>query len=169
MSDQNLPLIELTDLQCYYPIRKGFTNFAIGETEHVRAVDSTSFTSKRGEILALVGESGSGKSTTGRLLIRLDTPTGGSIRFDGQNVSHLGSYHLKAFRRRAQIIFPNLFEAFDPRLTIGASLEQALRVYNIGTNVERHQKIVLALESASLSPATEFLARYPHVLSGGQS
>lgn len=169
MSDQNQPLIEVTDLQRYYPIRKGFTDFAFGKTEHVRAVDSISFTLKRGEILALVGESGSGKSTTGRLLVRLDTPTGGSIAFDGQDVSHLGGSHLKAFRRRAQIIFQNPFEAFDPRLTIGASLEQALRIHNIGTNAERHKKIILALESASLSPATEFLARYPHELSGGQS
>ncbi len=86
-----------------------------------------------------------------------------------QDVSHLGGSHLKAFRRRAQIIFQNPFEAFDPRLTIGASLEQALRIHNIGTNAERHKKIVLALESASLSPAMEFLARYPHELSGGQS
>ncbi|HWV34237.1 MAG TPA: ATP-binding cassette domain-containing protein [Thermomicrobiales bacterium] len=168
MSQPGAPLLEVTDLQRYYPIRKGIVGFA-GKSEYVRAVDTVSFSMRRGEILALVGESGSGKSTTGRLLVRLDTPTGGSIRFDGTDVSHLGGAHLKAFRRRAQIIFQNPFEAFDPRLTIGASLEQALRIHDLGTSAERRQKVVDALEGASLSPAEEFMARYPHELSGGQS
>lgn len=169
MSTTETPLIEVKDLQRYYPIRKGITDFARKKVESVHAVDSISFTLNRGEILALVGESGSGKSTTGRLLVRLDTPTDGSITFDGQDVSHLRGAGLKAFRRRAQIIFQNPFEAFDPRQTIGASLEQALRIHNIGTNAERQLKIVEALERASLAPAQEFLARYPHELSGGQS
>jgi len=164
-------LIEVTDLQRYYPIRKNLTDFARGKSgEVVKAVDTISFTLKRGEILAVVGESGSGKSTTGRLLVRLDTPTGGSIRFDGQDVSHLKGAELKAFRRRAQIIFQNPFEAFDPRLTIGSSLEQALRIHDIGsTPKEREDRLIAALERASLSPAREFLMRYPHELSGGQS
>ncbi|MGB3328807.1 MAG: dipeptide/oligopeptide/nickel ABC transporter ATP-binding protein [Thermomicrobiales bacterium] len=168
MADQPT-LIEVESLQRYYAIRKGITDVAFGKTQHVKAVDDISFTIKRGEILALVGESGSGKSTTGRLLVRLDTPTGGAIRFDGTDVSHLKGSALKAFRRRAQIIFQNPFEAFDPRLTIGASLEQALRIHGIGTAHERERKIITALENASLAPAREFMARYPHELSGGQS
>ncbi len=162
-------LLEVTNLKRYYTVRKSVTETIFGRADHVRAVDDISFSLKRGEILALVGESGSGKSTTGRLLVRLDTPTGGAITFGGVDVSHLGGSELKAFRRRAQIIFQNPFEAFDPRLTVGQSLYQALRIHNIGTNEEREQKIIGALESASLSPAREFMARYPHELSGGQS
>ncbi|MGN6484144.1 MAG: ATP-binding cassette domain-containing protein, partial [Thermomicrobiales bacterium] len=162
-------LIEVQGLQRYYPIRKGITDFAFGKAEYVKAVDDISFTIKRGEILALVGESGSGKSTTGRLLVRLDTPTGGHIRFDGTDVAYLKGAALKAFRRRAQIIFQNPFEAFDPRQTIGEALDQALRIHNLGTASERERKIITALENASLAPAREFMARYPHELSGGQS
>ncbi len=83
-------------MQRYYPIHKGFTDFAFGKTEHVRAVDSISFTLKRGEILALVRESGSGKSTAGRLLVRLDTPTGcpPSGKFPPQSVPASGADHL---------------------------------------------------------------------------
>lgn len=162
-------LVEVQSLERYYAIRKGVTDFAFGKTQYVKAVDDIAFTIKRGEILALVGESGSGKSTTGRLLVRLDTPTGGAIRFDGTDVSHLKGPALKAFRRRAQIIFQNPFEAFDPRLTIGASLDQALRIHGLGTPKEREQKIMTALESASLAPSREFMARFPHELSGGQS
>lgn len=162
-------LIEVQSLERFYPIRKGITDFAFGKAEYVKAVDDISFTIKRGEILALVGESGSGKSTTGRLLVRLDTPTGGHIRFDGTDVAYLKGAALKAFRRRAQIIFQNPFEAFDPRQTIGEALDQALRIHNLGTAPERERKIITALENASLAPAREFMARYPHELSGGQS
>lgn len=168
-TDTPSALIEVTALERFYPIRKGISDLAFGKTQYVRAVDDISFTMKRGEILALVGESGSGKSTTGRLLVRLDTPTGGAIRFDGTDVAHLKGSALRAFRRRAQIIFQNPFEAFDPRLTIGASLDQALRIHNLGTPKEREQKIIAALENASLAPAREFMARFPHELSGGQS
>lgn len=169
MIENEAPLIQVDNLRRYFPIRKGITDFARKKVNAVHAVDTVSFTLKRGEILALVGESGSGKSTTGRLLVRLDTPTDGSITFDGQDVSHLHGAELKAFRRRAQIIFQNPFEAFDPRQTIGASLEQALRIHNIGTSAEREMKTIEALERASLAPAREFFARYPHELSGGQS
>lgn len=155
----NAPLLEVRNLTITYRTDRGY----------VSAVRDVSFTVPKGGSIGLVGESGSGKSTTGRLLVRLDTPTGGAIRFDGTDVSNLKGSALKSFRRRAQIIFQNPFEAFDPRQTIGASLDQALRIHNIGSAREREQRIVTALENASLAPAREFMARYPHELSGGQS
>jgi oligopeptide/dipeptide ABC transporter ATP-binding protein len=167
MSEQ--ALIQVDDLQCLFPLRKSLGDLARGRSHHVHAVDSVSFEMQRGEILALVGESGCGKSTTGRLLVKLESPTGGTIRFDGEDIGDIKGDVLKEFRRRAQIIFQNPFEAFDPRLTIGSSLTQALRIHSIGTPAEREARIVDAMEKSGLSPARDFLSRYPHELSGGQS
>jgi len=167
--DTTPALIETEDLQCLFPVRKGLGDFLSRASHHVHAVDSVSFAMARGEIVALVGESGCGKSTIGRMLVRLQDPTGGRIVFDGEDVSGIGGTALKAFRRRAQIIFQNPFEAFDPRLTIGDSLEQALRIHEIGTKADREARIVSVMERSGLTPARDFLARYPHELSGGQS
>lgn len=167
MSEQ--ALIQVDNVQCLFPMRKSIGDVVRGRSHNVHAVDSVSFSMQRGEILALVGESGCGKSTTGRLLVRLETPTGGAIQFDGEDISDISGDSLKQFRRRAQIIFQNPFEAFDPRLTIGSSLTQALRIHGIGTGAEREARIVETLERSGLTPARDFLSRYPHELSGGQS
>lgn len=168
MSENGTPLLHVRELQCLFPIRRGVTDVVARRQHHVHAVDTVSFTMQPGEILALVGESGCGKSTTGRLLVRLQTPTGGEIRFDGRDVAHLDGGELRAFRRKAQIIFQNPFEAFDPRLTVRSSLEQTMRIHNVGTPSDREDRLRAALESAGLKPAGDFLARYPHELSGGQ-
>ena len=167
MSD--VALLEVDELRCLFPLRRGPVDLLTRQRHHVHAVDAVSFSLRRGEIVALVGESGCGKSTIGRMLVKLQEPTGGSIRFHGEDVAGLDKDALKAFRRRAQIIFQNPFEAFDPRLTIGSSLMQALRIHGIGTRQEREARIVAAMERAGLRPAHDFLARYPHELSGGQS
>jgi oligopeptide/dipeptide ABC transporter ATP-binding protein len=162
------PLIEVTDLACLFPVRRSASDLISRTQHHVHAVDTVSFTIEPGEILALVGESGCGKSTTGRMLVRMEDPTGGSIEFEGIDVTKLTGAQLKAFRRRAQIIAQNPFEAFDPRLTVGATLEQALHIHNIGEKRERAAKVEAALEAAGLRPAGDFVSRYPHELSGGQ-
>ena len=167
MSDA--PLLEVNDLRCLFPLRRGPADLLNRRTHYVHAVDAVSFALQRGEIVALVGESGCGKSTVGRMLVKLQEPSGGSIRFQGQDVSHLDGSALKTFRRRAQIIFQNPFEAFDPRLTIGSSLTQALRIHDIGAKEDREARIIQAMERAGLRPAQDFLSRYPHELSGGQS
>jgi oligopeptide/dipeptide ABC transporter ATP-binding protein len=167
--DTTPALIELEDLRCLFPVRRGLGDLLTGTSHHVHAVDAVSFSMARGEIVALVGESGCGKSTIGRMLVRLQDPSGGRIVFDGEDVSTIGGATLKAFRRRAQIIFQNPFEAFDPRLTIGASLEQPLQIHNIGTKSDRAARIAETMERSGLTPAHDFLSRYPHELSGGQS
>ncbi len=162
------PLLEVIGAQCLYPVRRSIGDVVRREDHAVHAVDRVSFTLRDGEILALVGESGCGKSTTGRLLVRLEEATGGTIRFRGQDLSGLSGKALKAFRREAQVIFQNPFEAFDPRLTVRASLLQALEIHGIGTSAEREQRITYAVEASGLRPAGNFLDRFPHELSGGQ-
>ncbi len=163
------PLLELHELRCLFPVRRGVTDLVRGRRSYVHAVDAVTFTMERGEIVALVGESGCGKSTIGRMLVKLQEPSGGQIVFNGEDVSDIGGAELKAFRRRAQIVFQNPFEAFDPRLTVGQSLTQAMRIHGIGSHADREERIVEAMDRSGLTPASDFLSRYPHELSGGQS
>jgi peptide/nickel transport system ATP-binding protein len=166
MSDK--PMLTVTDLQCLFPMRRTLNDRMNGRHPAIHAVDAVSFTLDHAEILAVVGESGCGKSTTGRMLVRLIEPTGGTIDFDDVDVTTLGGAALKQFRRKAQIIAQNPFEAFDPRQTVRGSLEQPLRIFDIGAPAEREGLIVAAMERAGLNPAADFLPRYPHELSGGQ-
>lgn len=162
-------LIEAVDLQCLFTQRRGPVDMMRGQARKIHAVDRVSFTLQKGEILALVGESGCGKSTVGRLLVRMEDATDGSLVFDGQEIGKISGNDLKEFRRRAQIIFQNPFEAFDPRLTIGATLHQVLRIHGENDYQNRHTRIVETMTRSGLTPADDFLERYPHQLSGGQS
>lgn len=168
MSESQAMLLEITGLRRLFPIRRGFTDLITRRSHAIHAVDAVSFALQSGEILALVGESGCGKSTLGRLIVRLDQPTAGDIRFESQAVTHLEGEALKEFRRKAQIIFQNPFESFDSRQTIGGALHEALRIHQLGTQEERERQIVSALEAAGITPAADFLNRFPHELSGGQ-
>ncbi len=161
-------MLTVDGLRCLFPTGRSLNDRVNGRHPAIHAVDAVSFTLDQGEILAVVGESGCGKSTTGRMLVRLIEPTGGTIDFDGEDVTKLEGDGLKQFRRKAQIIAQNPFEAFDPRQTVRASLEQPLRIFDIGRLDEREGLIVTALERAGLSPASDFLDRYPNELSGGQ-
>lgn len=164
------PLIVADKLQCLFTVRRGPVELLRGKASRIHAVDTVSFTLERAEILALVGESGCGKSTVGRMLVKMEEPTSGELTFASEQVNSLSGSHLKEFRRRAQMIFQNPFEAFDPRLTIGTSLQQAMQIHNIGKDQqERLQRITTVMERSGLTPAEDFLSRYPHELSGGQS
>jgi oligopeptide transport system ATP-binding protein len=158
------PLLEVTDLKVYFPIREGLIiQRHVGD---VRAVDGVSFTMTRGETLGLVGESGCGKSTTGRALIRLYEPTAGRVRFEGIDMTTLDRSALNRTRRRMQMIFQDPYASLDPRMTAGGIVAEPLDIHSVGTVRERRDRVRELLSTVGLNP--EYASRYPHEFSGGQ-
>jgi peptide/nickel transport system ATP-binding protein len=163
------PLLEVEGLVTRYPVTRGIIGAARRqELLHVRAVDGVSFSLHRGEMLALVGESGCGKTSTAQSVLRLIETQGGSIRFDGQEITGLSAKDLRPLRKRMQIVYQDPYESLDPRFRVGATIEEPLEVHGVGSRSERKDEVRAALELAGLSPAELYVDRYPHELSGGQ-
>ncbi len=158
------PLLDLSCLQIYFPIRKGLLRRTVG---HIKAVDGVTLQIPTGQILALVGESGCGKTTLGRAILRLIEPTGGKVSYEGQEITSLSRAQMKPFRRRMQIIFQDPMSSLNPRLTIAATLTEPMAVHGIGDSREERLEIARqVLQRVQLDP--NYLWRYPHEFSGGQ-
>ena len=152
-----------------FPIKAGFLGSLFGPEQYVHAVDGVSFDIKGGEILGVVGESGCGKTTTGRILVRLETPTSGHMYFRGTDIATMRGSELREFRRKFQMIFQDPYESLNPRFTVFATVAEPLLVHGVGeTYDEREEMVARALENAELKPAEEYMYRFPHELSGGQ-
>ncbi|MBK6580521.1 MAG: ABC transporter ATP-binding protein [Sandaracinaceae bacterium] len=136
-------------------------------TREVRAVDDVSLEIERGETLGLVGESGCGKSTLGRVMLRLIDPTEGQILFEGRDIAKLPERELRPLRRRMQIVFQDPYSSLNPRMTVRATLAEALRIHGLVKNRgEEEARVASLLERVGLRP--EHMRRYPHEFSGGQ-
>lgn len=169
--ESNRPVLEVKDVRQYYTKRKKHItpDGRVLKNVKIRSVDGVSFTLSKGEILGIIGESGCGKSTLGRLLVRLEAPTSGSIIIEGHNAEELIKKDRLHFRRTTQMIFQNPFDSFDPRYSLEKIFVDTLKLHNIGKNNEERRKITIdKLEGVGLSPGESFLNRYPHELSGGQ-
>jgi peptide/nickel transport system ATP-binding protein len=163
------PLLQIENLEMRFPISRGLFR---APTDFVHAVDGISFEIAPGESLGLVGESGCGKSTTGRMLVKLMEPTGGSILFKDRDyerdVAKVHGRGVKEFRRRVQMIFQDPYESMNPRRTIYDTISEPLAVQKVGTVPERETRVLELLRLVGLTPPENFLFRYPHELSGGQ-
>jgi len=166
-SSAGAALVEVDGLRKYFPLRRSVWGRRSGD-DYLRGVDGVSFTIARGSSLGIAGESGCGKTTLARMLLRLLTPTEGRIVFDGINLNALAGPALLAFRRRAQMMFQNPYEAINPRFTIGRALGEPLVIHGIGTGDDRMERVLAALDQVHLSPAETFVDAFPHQLSGGQ-
>jgi oligopeptide/dipeptide ABC transporter ATP-binding protein len=163
-------LFQVKDLEVYFPIHESFFKALVStEKKWVKAVDKISFDVKQGEILALVGESGCGKTTTGRTMLRLEEPTGGHILYKGLPVELFSQRTLRAYRKKAQIIFQDPYNSINPKQTIFDIVAEPLEVNSlVSSEREKEERVVKAINEAGLRPAHEYLYRYPHELSGGQ-
>jgi oligopeptide transport system ATP-binding protein len=159
-----MSLLDVRHLKVHFPVRHAVFSRA---SAWVKAVDDVSFDIEPGETLGLVGESGCGKTTLGRAIVRLVEPTGGNILFEGEDLARINGTELRARRRKLQIIFQDPFGSLNPRLTIEASIGEALDIHGLAADASaRRERVGELLQSVGLD--TSHAQRYPHEFSGGQ-
>jgi oligopeptide/dipeptide ABC transporter ATP-binding protein len=157
-----LMLLQVKHLKKYFQIHHGL----FGKHLQVFAVDDVSFNIKKGETLGLVGESGCGKSTTVRLILRLLSPTGGSVFFDEQDILAMNHKRLREMRARMQMVFQDPFGSLNPRMNIASIIAEPLSIHKVAMGKKKTEKVSHLLEMVGLSPTCQ--NRYPHEFSGGQ-
>jgi oligopeptide transport system ATP-binding protein len=158
------PLLRVTDLRKYFPVKSGILiERQVGE---VKAVDDVSFEVHEGKTLGIVGESGSGKSTTGYCVLQLIRPTGGSVRFQGEELTGLDAAGMRRVRRDMQIVFQDPYASLNPRMTVGNIVAEPLEIHKIGDRRSRRETVRRLLEVVGFNP--NYTNRYPHEFSGGQ-
>jgi peptide/nickel transport system ATP-binding protein len=165
MTENNPIIIELKGITKEYNPRKSF--FSKQENKVV-ALNNIDLGIKKGEIFGLVGQSGSGKTTMGRLLVKLEEPTKGSIFLDKSPVDNLKGNALREYRSKMQMIFQDPYQSLNPHLSVAETILEPLHIHKIGTITQRQKKVLHTLETVGLSPGEDYYNRYPHQLSGGQ-
>lgn len=155
--------IEVSNLKQYYPIRRGILKRVVG---HVKAVNDVSFEIERGETLGLVGESGCGKTTVGRTILHLIKPTGGSVRFMGEDVGEMQARDNASLRGKMQIIFQDPYGSLNPRMNVADIIGEAPLFHGLVLKSDLTEYVCDIMQKVGLRP--ESRRRYPHEFSGGQ-
>ncbi|MBZ9639253.1 ABC transporter ATP-binding protein [Streptomyces sp. PSKA30] len=159
------PILEVSGLVKHYPLTRGVLfKKQIGS---VKAVDGVDLTLDRGETLGIVGESGCGKSTVARMLVSLEKPTAGVIRYRGEDITQLSGKALKAVRRNIQMVFQDPYTSLNPRMTVGDIIGEPYEIHpEVAPKGDRRRRVQELLDVVGLNP--EYINRYPHQFSGGQ-
>jgi oligopeptide/dipeptide ABC transporter ATP-binding protein len=158
------PLLELENLQKYFPVSAGaLLRRKIG---WVKAVDGVNIAVYPGETLGLIGESGCGKTTTSKLILLQETPTAGTIRFDGEDISTMRGEDLMRYRREVQVVFQDPYSSLSPRMRVGDIIAEPLEIHTDLSREALHDRVAEVLELVGLEPEAARL--FPHEFSGGQ-
>jgi glutathione transport system ATP-binding protein len=155
------PVLQLDALTTRFDVRRAFR--LVGR---IHAAEQVSLSVQPGETLALVGESGCGKTTTGRSIIRLETPRSGNIIVNGEDLSRLTGVNERRLRRAVQFVFQDPFASLDPRLTVGFSIAEPIRTHKLAHGPDVQARVQQLLRQVGLPP--DHASRYPHEMSGGQ-
>lgn len=159
----NQDILRVEGLKKYFPVRRGFFQNVIG---WIKAVDGVELSIGRRKTLGLVGESGCGKSTIGQLILKLIDPDGGRIMYRDKEITSLSQGEIKPLRKEMQIIFQDPFGSLNPRMTVGQSIEEGLRILHMKGHNERSERVEELMQMVGISPGAA--DRYPHEFSGGQ-
>ena len=162
-TNRNDVILEVKDLQKYFPIKSGLLQRA---QSYVKAVDGITFSLQRGTTMGLVGESGCGKTTAGRTILRLHELTGGTVRFNGQDIFALSKEELRRLRPKMQIIFQDPYSSLSPRLPVGEIIGEAVREHGVVPAAEYEAHLDKIMAACGLMAYHK--DRYPHEFSGGQ-
>ena len=163
MSEMREPILKVRDLKTHFDVTKGL----FAKKRIVKAVDGISFDVYPNETFGLVGESGCGKSTLGRTIVKLYEPVGGSIEFQGKDISGISGAELKEFRKDMQMIFQDPYASLNPRMTVGEIIAEPMQIHKMyATAEEVEARVVELLRIVGLKP--DHIRRYPHEFSGGQ-
>ena len=156
------PVIRVEHLKKIFRVKSGLFE----GKKYLKAVDDISFSIAKGETLGIVGESGCGKSTLGRTLLKIYEPDGGSIYFDGNDITSFGYKQMHPYRRKLQMIFQDPYASLNPRFTVGEMIEEPMKVYGMYDKKTRMERVQELMETVGLKP--DHIRRYPHEFSGGQ-
>jgi oligopeptide/dipeptide ABC transporter ATP-binding protein len=157
-------IISVQNLKKYFPITKGFIFTEL--VGNVKAVDNISFDISEGQTLGLVGESGCGKSTTANVLLGLESPTSGNIRFEGEDITAFSKAKLFSFRRNIQAVFQDPYRSLSPRKKVKQIISEPLSVHRVGLRESHIDRVMELLSLVGLN--SEHAELYPHKFSGGQ-
>lgn len=158
----NKIVYEIKNLKKYYEINLGLFK----KPKIIKAVNGVSFNVKKGEVLSIVGESGCGKSTTAKLILKIEKPTGGQILFEGEDITKLTHHELSEYRKKVQIIFQDPYSSLNPRWKVGSIIGEPMKLNTNMSDKKIKERVLYLMDKVGMHP--DWYERYPHQFSGGQ-